>query len=130
MHTASATITAQELRLKTFLRLLFFFYLGAIFLNLLPSITFVPGFLKPYSFINDAAFVNNSVIKMGLFTALCFMGAADVRKYLVAVEVMIFVMLLATLSGLLLFLFVKNNYWLQVGSKPIRIKTIILYSTI
>ena len=70
----SEVLTPQELRLKTFLKALFFLlYVGALFLYLLPAITFIPDFLKPYGFLNDAeAYANNSSIKMGIFAALVF----------------------------------------------------------
>src|SRR5919202_5115419 len=85
-------LTAQELNLKSYLRLLFFIYLGGMFLYLMPAIGLLPSFLKPYPFLIDPAFANNSVIKMGLFAALCFVAAGDVRRYLIAVEAIIVVM--------------------------------------
>ncbi len=130
MNPAKTPLTPQELRLRLFLRILFFFYIGAVLLYLLPGITFIPDFLKPYTFINDPAFANNSTIKMGLFVVLCFMAAADVRKFLIAAEVIIVVMMLAIISGILIFCFAKNNYVLMMGDKPVTIKTTILYSTI
>ena len=48
------------------------------------------------------------------------------------VEVIIAVMVLAVISGLLLFLFANNNYAMEIGSKPLSAfrATLILYSTI
>ncbi len=123
-------LTPAELRLRTLLRILFFFYLAAALFYLLPSITFIPGFLKPFSFINDAAFANNSTIKMLLFSSLCYVGAADVRRHLIAVEAIIVTMLLGAVAGLLIFFFVKNNYPVYMGSKAVPIKTLILASTL
>src|SRR5438128_999100 len=130
MSNISQGLTLQEVRLKILLRVFFFFYLGAMLLYLLPAITFVPGFLKPYSFINDAAFANNSTIKMGLFAALCLIGSADVRRYLVAVEAIMVVMLLAVVSGLLLFFFARNNYLMETSFGTLSIRKMVLMSTI
>ncbi|HET7896069.1 MAG TPA: hypothetical protein VFL47_00315, partial [Flavisolibacter sp.] len=99
-------LTAQELNLKSYLRFLFFVYVGGVFVYLLPAIGVLPGFLKPYPFLIDPAFANNSVIKMGLFAALCFVAAGDVRRYLIAVEAVMVVMCLAVVSGIILMLFV------------------------
>jgi choline dehydrogenase-like flavoprotein len=126
----SLILTPQELRLKQFMRILFFFYTGALFLYLLPPMITIPGFLQPYPFLNDAAFGNNSTIKMGLFAVLCFIAAGDIRKYIVIVEVIILVMLLAMVSGLLLFCFARNNYIMHTGNRDLPIRTMILYSTI
>jgi choline dehydrogenase-like flavoprotein len=123
-------LTPQELRLRFFLRILFFFYIGAVLLYLLPGITIIPEFLKPYTFIADPAFANNSSIKMGLFVLLCFFAAADVRKYLVAVEVIIVVMFLAVVSGSLIAAFSHNNYELIMGDKRVPMSTMIIYSTL
>jgi choline dehydrogenase-like flavoprotein len=130
MLNVSSELTLQEVRLKILLRFFFFFYIGAMLLYLLPAIIGVPGFLKPYAFINDGAFANNSSIKMALFAALCFIGAADVRRYLVAVEAIMVVMVFAVLSGLLLFFFAKNNYVMQTGMGSLTIRTMVLMSTI
>ena len=61
---SSATLTLQERNLKTYLRILFFIYAGGVLVYLLPAIGLMPEFLKPYPFLNDPAFANNSVIKM------------------------------------------------------------------
>lgn len=129
-NNIGTTLTPQELNLKSYMRLLFFIYLGGVLLYLLPPITFIPDFLKPYSFINDPAFANNSTIKMGLFAALCFVAVGDVRRYLIAVEAIMVVMCLAVLSGIILMLFAKNNYVLQTGNSGTKLSTIILFSTI
>jgi choline dehydrogenase-like flavoprotein len=130
MSNISSALTLQEVRLRILLRFFFFFYIGAMLLYLLPAITFIPEFLKPYPFVNDGAFSNNSTIKMGLFAALCFIGAADVRRYLVAVEAIIVVMLLAVVSGLLLTFFANNNYTMETGMGTLTIRKMILMSTI
>lgn len=109
---------------------MFFIYLGGVLLYLLPPITFLPEFLKPFTFINDPAFANNSAIKMGLFAALCFVAGGDVRRYLIAVEAIMVVMCLAVLSGIILMLFANNNYGVQMGDGETKISTIILYSTL
>src|SRR5829696_3686957 len=127
---SSATLTLQERNLKSYLRLLFFIYLGGVFLYLLPAIGLMPDFLKPYTFINDPAFSNNSTIKMGLFAALCFVAAGDVRRYLIAVEAIMVVMTLAVLSGIILILFAKNNYTIQTGGSEMKVSTLILFSSI
>ena len=67
--------------MKSYLRLLFFIYVGGVFVYLLPGVGLLPPFLKPYPFLIDPAFANNSTIKMGLFAALCFVAAGDVRRY-------------------------------------------------
>lgn len=130
MKNLSAELTLQEVRLKILLRFFFFFYIGAMLLYLLPAITFIPDFLKPFPFINDGAFANNSTIKMGLFAALCFIGAADVRRYLVAVEAIIVVMVLAVVSGLLLTFFANNNYEMETGMGHLTIRKMVLMSTV
>ncbi len=124
------SLTKAELRLKLLLRILFFFYLAAFFLYLLPPIFGVPGFLKPYPFINDPACANNSTIKMLLFVSLCYVGYADVRKNLIAVEAMIVTMFIGAVSGLLLFFFAKNNYHIQIGSRSVGIRKVILFSSL
>jgi len=131
MSTKSgAALTSQELNLKSYLRILFFIYLGGVLLYLLPPIGLMPEFLKPYAFINDPAFANNSTIKMGLFAALCFVAAGDVRRYLIAVEAIMVVMCFAVLSGIILILFAKNNYTIQMANSSLKMSTLILYSSI
>lgn len=127
---SSATLTHRERNLKSYLRLLFFIYLGGVFAYLLPAIGLMPEFLKSYSFLNDPAFANNSVIKMGLFAALCFVAAGDVRRYLIAVEAVMVVMALAVLSGIVLILFADNNYTIQTGGSGLKMSTLILFSSI
>jgi choline dehydrogenase-like flavoprotein len=127
---SSATLTLQERNLKSYIRLLFFIYLGGVFVYLLPAIGLMPAFLKPYPFLSDPAFANNSVIKMGLFAALCFVAAGDVRRYLVAVEAVMVVMALAVLSGIVLILFAENNYVIQTGNSQMKMSTLILFSSI
>jgi hypothetical protein len=124
----TGSLTVKETRLKLLLRVLAFVYVGALLLYMLPSIAFIPSFLKPFPFLNDPAFANNSTIKMGLFIVLCFIGAADVRKYLVAVEVMIVAGILSMIVGLLMFFFLDNNYIMQVGNSQLSIKLMILGS--
>lgn len=123
-------LTTQELNLKSYLRLLFFIYLGGVFVYLLPGIGLLPPFLKAYPFLIDPAFANNSVIKMGLFAALCFVAGGDVRRYLIAVEAIMVVMCLAVVSGIILMLAAPNNYGMQIGGKTVSIKTLLLYSTL
>ncbi|MFL5809325.1 MAG: GMC family oxidoreductase N-terminal domain-containing protein, partial [Flavisolibacter sp.] len=130
LNSKSPPLTPQELRLKTYVRILFFIYLGGVLLYSLPAILGVPSFLKPYNFISDPAFANNSTIKMGLFAVLCFLASGNIRKYLVAVEAIIVTMLLGVVSGLLLVFFARNNYVLHMGGKQVPIRTMILYSTI
>src|SRR5688572_771419 len=126
----STALTFQELNLKSYLRILFFIYLGGVFLYLLPAIGLLPAFLQPYTFINDPAFANNSVIKMGLFAALCFVAAGDVRRYLIAVEAVMVVMTLAVLSGIILILFADNNYTIRMGNSDMKMSTLILFSSL
>src|SRR3954470_15440631 len=128
LNSKSPPLTPQELRLKTYVRILFFIYLGGVLLYSLPAILGVPFFLKPYNFITDPAFANNSTIKMGLFAVLCFLASGNIRKYLVAVEAIIVTMLLGVVSGLLLVFFARNNYVLHMGGKQVPIRTMILYS--
>ncbi|RYZ25694.1 MAG: GMC family oxidoreductase [Chitinophagaceae bacterium] len=90
----------------------------------------MPEFMRPYPFLNDPAFANNSVIKMGLFAALCFVAAGDVRRYLIAVEAVMVVMALAVLSGIVLILFAANNYTIQTGNSQMKMSTLILFSSI
>jgi choline dehydrogenase-like flavoprotein len=123
-------LTAQERNLKSYLRLMFFIYLGGVFLYVFPATGLVLPFLKPYPFLIDPAFANNSTIKMGLFAALCFVAAGDVRRFLIAVEAIMVVMCLAVVSGIILFLTAKNNYVMQVGNSQLTIRTMILYSTL
>jgi hypothetical protein len=52
----SNTLTLQEINLKSYLRLLFFIYLGGVFLYLLPALGLIPPFLKPFAFVSDPAF--------------------------------------------------------------------------
>jgi choline dehydrogenase-like flavoprotein len=123
-------LTPQELNLKSYLRVLFFIYLGGVLVYLLPAIGVLPSFLAPYPFLIDPAFANNSVIKMGLFAALCFVAAGDVRRYLIAVEAVMVVMALAVLSGLVLILFASNNYLMQVGEGTVSMRTLLIYSSL
>lgn len=127
---SGAALTLPERNLKTYLRVLFFIYFGGVFLYLLPAVGLMPEFLKPYTFINDPAFANNSTIKMGLFAALCFIAAGDVRRYLFAVEAIMVVMGLAVLSGIILIFFAANNYTVQMGNGSTKVSTLILYSSI
>jgi choline dehydrogenase-like flavoprotein len=123
-------LTARELNLKSYLRLMFFIYLTGMFLYLLPGMGVLRHFFAPYSFLSDPAFANNSTIKMGLFAALCFVAAGDVRRYLIAVEAVMVVMCLAVLSGLILILFAPNNYLMPVGKNGMSIRTMLIYSSI
>jgi hypothetical protein len=54
---------------------------------------------------------------MGLFAALCFVAAGDVRRYLIAVEAVMVVMAFAVLSGIVLILFASNNYVILRGAQ-------------
>ena len=130
MSTDKTPLTHQELKLKGFLRILFFIYLTGLFLYLLPGIIGVPDFLKPYTFIVDPAFMNNSVIKMGLFAGLCFMAKADVRRFLIVVETMMVVMVISVGFGMLIYFFAKNNYVIQMGEKATPVSTLILMSVV
>ncbi len=130
MSTEKTPLTHQELRLKGFLRILFFIYLTGLFLYLLPGIIGVPDFLKPYTFIVDPAFMNNSVIKMGLFAGLCFMAKADVRRFLIVVETMMVVMVISVGFGMMIYFFAKNNYEIQMGEKSTPVSTLILMSVV
>ena len=129
LHELRSELTPDEHRLVVFLRVLFFFYIGAVMLYLLPGITFVPEVLKPYTFIVDPAFANNSSIKMGLFVLLCFFAAGDIRRNLIAVEIIIVVMMLAVISGLLIALLSNNNYALIINGRSVPMSTMILYSS-
>jgi choline dehydrogenase-like flavoprotein len=126
----SNALTLQEINLKSYLRLLFFIYLGGVFLYLLPALGLMPPFLKPFAFVSDPAFANNSTIKMGLFAALCFVAAGDVRRYLIAVEAVMVVMAFAVLSGIVLILFASNNYVIPAGGTELKISTLLIYSSI
>ena len=123
-------LTLEERNLKSYLRIMFFIYFGGVFLYLIPALGLMPEFLKPYTFVNDPAFANNSTIKMGLFAALCFVAAGDVRSYLIAVEAIMVVMALAVLSGIILILFANNNYTIQMGDNGMKMSTLILFSSI
>ena len=112
-------LTPQELNLKSYLRFLFFIYLGGVILYLIPGTGIGYSFFKSYPFLIDPAFANNPTIKMGLFAALCFVAAGDVRRYLIAVEAVMVVMCLAVLSGIILVLTTPNNYTVGAGM-PIR----------
>jgi choline dehydrogenase-like flavoprotein len=107
-------LTPPELRLKLYLKILAVFYFVAIIGYLLPGIIDLPDFLKPYTFVNDPAFVNNSVVKIGLFAFLCYIAFADVRKYRAMILIIIFAMILAVIASTTLVLFAKNDY--SVGS--------------
>ena len=130
METDQKLLTPQEIKLKRFLRLLLVVYISGLFLYLLPGIIGVPSFLQPYIFITDPAFMNNSVIKMGLFAGLCFIASTDVRRYLIVVETIMTVMVISIVFGMSIFLFAKDNYVMIVGSKETPISTLILYSII
>lgn len=103
-------LTPPELRLKLYLKILAGFYFIAILGYLLPGIIDIPDFLKPYKFVNDPAFVNNSVVKIGLFAFLCYIAYADVRKYRSLILIIICGMILAEIASTTLVLFAKNNY--------------------
>ncbi len=103
-------LTPAELRLRLYLRILTVFYFIAIFAYLLPGIINLPDFLKPYTFINDPAFVNNSFVKIGLFAILCFIASADVRKYRSLILIIICGMILGEIASFTLILFAKNDY--------------------
>ncbi len=130
MATDKTLLTPQEIKLTRFLRLLLFIYVSGLFLYLLPGIFGVPTFLEPYTFITDPAFMNNSVIKMGLFSGLCFIASSDIRRFLIVVETMMTVMVISIVFGLMIFFFAKNNYVMEVGGNPTEIRTLILYSII
>ncbi|MFL5789522.1 MAG: GMC family oxidoreductase N-terminal domain-containing protein, partial [Flavisolibacter sp.] len=130
MASQNSLLTPQELNLKSYLRLLFIIYLIGMFVYLLPATGLMPSFLKPYLFLNDPAFANNSTIKMGLFAALCFVAAGDVRRYLITVEAIMIVMWLGVISGVILILTVPNNYVIHIGKNGITIKTLLIFSSL
>lgn len=103
-------LTSSEQRLRLYLKILSAFYFFAILGYLLPGIIDLPDFLKPYSFVNDPAFVNNSIVKIGLFAFLCFIASADVRKYRVLILIILCGMILAEIASKILVLFAKNDY--------------------
>lgn len=108
-------LTPPELRLRLYLKILAIFYFVAILGYLLPGIIDLPDFLKPYKFVNDPAFVNNSVVKIGLFAFLCYIAYADVRKYRSLILIIIGGMILAEIASTTLVLFAKNNYAINGG---------------
>jgi hypothetical protein len=71
--------TVQEKRLKLFLDALVVVYGLAIFAYLLPGIIRLPDSLNTISFISDPAFVNNSVIKIGLCFLICSIAVAHLK---------------------------------------------------
>lgn len=125
-----AALTAQELNLKSYLRILFFIYLGGTLLYLLPVLGLMPQFLTPFVFINDPAFANNSTIKMSLFAALCFVAGGDVRRYLFAVEAIMVVMGAGVLWGILIIFLARNDYDIHLVSGPMKVSTFIVFSSL
>lgn len=122
----TSLLTAQELTLKSYLRFLFFAYLTGFFVYLLPAFGLVLPFLQPFAFLKDPAFASMATARMALCAALCFLAAADVRRYLVMAEAMIVVLVLAVLTGVVVALWALNNDLLPGSEKTFYIKQVML----
>jgi choline dehydrogenase-like flavoprotein len=120
--------TAQEKRLKFFLDILVIVYGLAIFAYLLPGIIELPASMNGIPFISDAAFVNNSVIKISLCFLVCVLAVADVRRFRPLINVFILVNFISVITGALLYFFMTRNYPVTIGDTETTIKAIIPYS--
>lgn len=123
-------LTTEELRLRKYLRLLSLIYGIAILVYLLPGLIETPDFIKPYFFLTDPAFVNNSTVKIGLFFLLCFFASGNVRKLRVLIIITLLAMGLAEIASISLVLWTKNNYVMIAGGRPITITRLLIVSII
>jgi choline dehydrogenase-like flavoprotein len=75
----TTTLTPQELRLRTLLRILALLFGLAIFAYLLPALGVFGTTMQ--AFYIEAPFVTNSVVKIGTLALLSLIAAADVRRF-------------------------------------------------
>ena len=92
-------LTREELRLRRFLQVLSFVFLGLAVSYVLQGVLPDPG--------SEFPFVANSLAKDGTFAVLCFVAAADIRRHMWAVQVVIGAHVLI-ISGLLISLWLGN----------------------
>jgi choline dehydrogenase-like flavoprotein len=96
-------LTREELRLRRFLLIL-----GPVFFGLAISYVLQGVLPKPPETASEFPFVANSVAKDGTFAVLCVVAAADVRRHMWAVQVVIGAHVLL-ISGLLISLWFGNT---------------------
>ncbi len=96
-------LTREELRLRRFLLIL-----GPVFFGLAISYVLQGVLPKPPQQASEFPFVANSLAKDGTFAVLCVVAAADVRRHMWAVQVVIGAHLLL-ISGLLISLWFGNT---------------------
>jgi len=120
--------SVQEKRLKLFLDVLVIVYGIAIFAYLLPGIIRLPESLNKISFISDPAFVNNSVIKIGLCFLICSIAVADVREFRMLIKLFIIANFLSVVTGLLLYFLMTRNYSIVIAGQETTIRNLIPYS--
>ena len=97
-------LTREELRLRRFLQILAFVFLGLAVSYVLQGVLPDPG--------SEFPFVANSLAKDGTFAVLCVVAAADLRRHMWAVQVVIGAHVLI-ISGLLISLWLGNTETIQ-----------------
>jgi choline dehydrogenase-like flavoprotein len=97
-------LTREELRLRRFVQILAFVFLGLAVSYVLQGVLPDPG--------SEFPFVANSLAKDGTFAVLCVVAAADLRRHMWAVQVVIGAHVLI-ISGLLISLWLGNTETIQ-----------------
>jgi choline dehydrogenase-like flavoprotein len=126
--TANRPYTVQEKRLKGFLGFLVVLYGLAIFGYLYGGVIKLSPGLNGIAFLSDPAFVNNSVIKMGLCWLICMVAMADVRRFRPLVQLFILANVISVLVGCTLILFMTHNYPIEIGGPIHSIKSLLPYT--
>ncbi|HTR28573.1 MAG TPA: GMC family oxidoreductase N-terminal domain-containing protein [Puia sp.] len=122
--------TAKEKRLKGFLDFLVILYGLAIFVYFLPGVIGLPPGLSRIRFISDPAFVNNSVIKIGLCFLICIIGVADVRRFRPVIQFFIIGNAISVITGALLYFYARDNYIIVLFGHNTTIRSILPYSVL
>ncbi len=124
---ANRPYTVQEKRLKGFLDFLVVFYGLALFGYLLPAVIPLSPALQEIRFLSDPAFANNSTIKMGLCFLVCAVAVADVRRFRPLIQLFILANVISVLTGIVLILFMTNNYPIPLSGVDHPIRTLLPY---
>jgi choline dehydrogenase-like flavoprotein len=100
----------------------------AICVYFLPAVVTLPPSLSQIQFLNDPAFVNNSVIKIGLCFLVCTVAVADVRRFRPVIQLFILANVISVVAGCLLYFLLKNDYTIVVDGHVKTIRSVLPYS--
>lgn len=122
-------LTIQELRLRDYLNFLSVFYFCWFLLHWANFFMGTPV-AEDDTLVISALSADNAGMKMLLYVVLCYVAAADVRRFLFAVEVIIVVLAVAAITGFISLVMKRNEnygfvFGMEVSEKSLIIGNII-----